>query len=198
MDRILLRILIVEDDPVIATDLKSLLNQEGFQIVGVASSAHRALDLLAIRDPNFIILDIRLGTGPSGIEVAEVIHENYDIPYIFLTSFSDPDTLQAAQEQGPYGYIVKPFQDKTLITTITTAWHTFQRIRQEDTQARKKKLEGLTDQERNICQHLLDGLSYKQICTSCHISMNTLKFHVKNIYQKMDVASRAELSNRLV
>jgi DNA-binding NarL/FixJ family response regulator len=178
-------------------DLKSLLNYEGFQIVGIARSAHRALDLLAIRDPNFVILDIRLGTGPSGIEVAEIIHEKHHIPYVFLTSFSDPDTLQAAQEKGPFGYIVKPFQDKTLITTITTAWYTFQRIHQQDTAGRIKKLEGLTDQERNICQLLLDGLSYKQICASCHISMNTLKFHVKNIYQKMDVASRAELSNRL-
>ena len=198
MDRSSIKILVVEDDPVIATDLKSILNHEGFQVVGVAGNGSRALDLLALRKPNFAILDIHLGTGLTGIDVAEVIHDKYQIPYIFLTSFSDQDTMQAAQEQGPYGYIVKPFQDKTLITTITTAWYTFQRMHQKSSIREHKRLEDLTKQEKIICQHLLDGLSYRQICTALFISMNTLKFHIKNIYQKMDVSGRSELSHMLL
>lgn len=198
MDRESINILIVEDDPVIATDLKSILNHEGFQVAGVARNGTRALDLLAIRKPNFAILDIRLGTGLSGIDVAEVIHDKYQIPYIFLTSFSDPVTMQAAQEQGPYGYIVKPFQDKTLISTLTTAWFTFQRIHQKPINREHKLTANLTTQEKNICEHLLAGLSYKQICAALFISMNTLKFHIKNIYLKMEVSSRSELSSLLL
>ncbi|MEQ9440405.1 MAG: response regulator transcription factor [Cyclobacteriaceae bacterium] len=189
-----LKILIVEDDPIIATDIKSLLLSEGFGVVGVAKNALRAYDLLKSSAPNFAILDIYLGTGPSGIEIAESIHDRYQIPYIFLTSFSDEKTLTAAQEQGPYGYLVKPFQEKTLITTIAVAWSNYQRLQQQQGINLSRFNIKLTEQEENICRLLCEGASYKQICARLFISMNTLKFHVKNIYSKFNVAGRAELT----
>ncbi len=198
MQRKDLQILIVEDDPVINTDLKSFLKTEGFQVVGVASSGEKAIDQLATRDPNFAILDIHLGTGMSGIEVAEVIHEKYDIPYIFLTSFSDEETLQVAQDQGPYGYLVKPYHEATLLSTITTAWHNHRRIKGSHQLELASRLAPLTVQEKKICMALIGGSPYKQICREIFISANTLKYHVKNIYQKMDVGSRSELSSKLL
>lgn len=188
-----LKILIIEDDPVIATDIKSLLRSEGFEVVGTAKNALRAYEMLAACDPNFVIVDIYLGTGASGIEIAEVIHDRYQLPYIFLTSFSDEATLAAAQEQGPYGYLVKPFQDQTLITTIATAWSNFQRLnnRRLDLSRFGAKL---TEQEEKVCHLLCQGASYKQISSQLFISLNTLKFHAKNIYSKLGVAGRAELS----
>ena len=197
MNRSDLHILIVEDDPIIATDIKSLLISEGFKVVGIAKNAIRAYDLLRSAQPNFVLLDIHLGTGPSGIDVAEVIHDRYHLPYIFLTSFSDETTLAAAQEQGPYGYLVKPFQDKSLVTTISIAWSNYQRL------ATKKAVDfsnfpvKLTEQEAKIATLLIKGSSYKQICEQLFISMNTLKFHVKNIYSKFDVAGRAELTSKV-
>lgn len=190
-----LRILIVEDDPIIATDIKSLLRKEGFQVVGHAKNAIRAYDLLVSTNPHFIIIDIHLGTGPSGIDVAEVIHNKYNLPYIFLTSFSDPNTLSAAQEQGPYGYLVKPFQEKTLLTTIAIAWSNHQRLVTKNEIDFDKLTVNLTNKEKEICQLLFSGDSYKQICQSLVISMNTLKFHVKNIYSKLGVTGRAELTH---
>lgn len=194
MDNSELSILIVEDDPVIAIDIKSLLRQEGFSIVGVAKDASRAWDLLASEQPNFAILDIYLGSGPNGIDVAEVIHEKYHIPYIFLTSFSDSDTLAAAQEQGPFGYLVKPFQDQTLITTISVAWSNWSRMQKKPLIDLSALTIGLTQQEIKICELLVQGLSYKQMCAHLFISMNTLKYHVKNIYTKAEVSGRSELS----
>ena len=198
MDRSELEILIVEDDPVINTDIKSLLKHEGFTIAGIASNGSKALDLLAIRKPNFAILDIHLGSDMTGIEVAEIIHEKYHIPYIFLTSFSDEDTMSAAQEQGPYGYLVKPFQDRTLVSTITTAWHHHQRLVQSKKTDIQSQLEILTQQEQTVCKELIKGGSYKQICEALFVSSNTLKYHVKNIYSKLGVASRSELSSKLL
>ena len=189
-----LKILIVEDEPIIATDIKSLLRSEGFGVVGVAKNAQRAYDLLRSGSPNFAILDIYLGTGPGGIDIAEVIHDHYKIPYIFLTSFADEETLAAAQELGPYGYLVKPFQDKTLITTISVAWSNYQRLQQEEDINFNRFNVKLTEQEERICRLLCRGASYKQICEQLFISMNTLKFHVKNIYSKFDVVGRAELT----
>ena len=193
-----LRILIVEDDPIIATDIKSLLRKEGFQVVGHAKNAIRAYDLLVSTSPNFIILDIHLGTGPSGIDVAEVIHNKYHLPYIFLTSFSDTDTLSAAQEHGPYGYLVKPFQEKTLLTTIAIAWSNHQRLATKNEINFGKLDINLTTKEKEICQLLSSGDSYKQICETLTFSMNTLKFHVKNIYSKLGVTGRAELTHKFL
>ena len=192
-----LRILIVEDNPIIATDIKSLLRHEEFHVVGIAKDASRAYDLLTVQKPNFVVLDVHLGTGPSGIDVAEVIHEKYHIPYIFLTSFSDSETLAAAQEQAPFGYLVKPFQDQTLITTISVAWSNWSRMQKKEQLDLTKLAVDLTKQEIKICHLLVQGLSYKQTCTSLFISMNTLKYHVKNIYTKAEVNSRSELSARL-
>ena len=127
-----LNVLIVEDEAVIAADIRSLLRSEGCKIAGVAYNGSRALDLLSSTNPNFAILDVHLGTGPSGIDVAEVIHSKYRIPYIFLTSFSDEHTLSAAQEQGPYGYLVKPYQERTLLTTISIAWSNYKRQEKQD------------------------------------------------------------------
>lgn len=188
-----LNILIIEDEAVIAADLRSFLRSEGCNIVGVAYNASKALDLLASTQPNFVILDIYLGTGPSGIDIAEVIHDKYKIPYIFLTSFSDEDTLNAAQEYGPYGYIVKPYQERTLLTTISVAWSNYKKSVGQSSWNMENLQTPLSKQEKNICHLLCDGLSYKQICEELHISMNTLKYHVKNIYTKCNVAGRAEL-----
>lgn len=198
MDKSELRILIIEDDPIIATHIKLLLREENFQVVGHAKNAIRAYDLLVSTSPNFIILDIHLGTGPTGIDVAEVIHNKYNLPYIFLTSFSDTDTLSAAQEQGPYGYLVKPFQEKTLLTTIAIAWSNHQRLTTKNEINFNKLEANLTTQEKAICQLLFLGDSYKQICETLTISINTLKFHVKNIYSKLGVAGRAELTHKFL
>ncbi len=188
-----LNVLIVEDEAIIATDIKSLLRKHGCGIAGAAYSGSRAFDILASSNPNFVILDIYLGNGPSGIDVAEVIHDKYKIPYIFLTSFSDEETLTAAQEHGPYGYIVKPFQEQTLLTTISVAWNNYKKSKESHTWEFENSNFQLSNQEVKICRLLCDGLSYKQICAELHIAMNTLKFHVKNIYTKCDVSGRAEL-----
>ncbi len=188
------RILIVEDDPIIAMDLRGILQQNGLKVAGVAKNATRAFDILGNHEIDLAIIDIHLGSGPSGIDVAEVIHEKYEIPYIFLTSFSDPDTLAAAQEQGPYGYLVKPFQDKTLLTTLLTAWNQYSRMDQYRNKRRSDLMSKLTPQEQAVCMQLVAGKSYRQCCDSLFISMNTLKFHVKNIYQKLELGGRSELT----
>ncbi|NJB86779.1 DNA-binding NarL/FixJ family response regulator [Lewinella marina] len=188
-----LRILVVEDDPVIRTDLKSLLLSRGLAVVGTAKNALQAYDQLRSARPNFVILDINLGTGPSGLEVAEVVHTTYHLPYIFLTSYSDAATLEAAMQQNPYGYLVKPFQDETVLSTLAVAWGNHQRLRQNRGIDLSDCPEPLTDQEERIARLLVEGLSYRSICERLFISQNTLKYHVKHIYAKFGVAGRAAL-----
>ena len=115
------RILIVEDDPIISHDIELILSNAGYLVEATAFNAVQAINHLASKDIDFALLDIHLGKGDSGIDVAEIIHTKYQIPYVFLTSFSDKTTLAAAMEQGPYGYLVKPFQEATLLSTISLA-----------------------------------------------------------------------------
>ncbi len=193
-----LKILIVEDDPIIAKDISSLLKSEDFSIAGVAHDGLTAIDMLENRKPDLVMLDIYLGTGISGIDVAEVIQQNYQIPFIFLTSFSDKETLEAAKQHAPYGYLVKPFQDRTLLTTIAMALSNFERQQNAATNNVSKYISHLTTQEKKYIQILLTGKSNKEIAAMLSISVNTVKFHLKNIFIKMDVSSRAELMSKLM
>lgn len=195
-------VLIVEDEPIIAEDLSSLLTESGYKVAGVCHSGEEALDLLLNRAPTFAILDVNLGQGMSGFDVAEVIHSKYHIPYIFLTSFDDEATLGEAQKYAPYGYLVKPFQDRTLLTTIKTALSNYERTNESKTVTREaietKFNCKITNQEYKIIQELLQGRSYQAIADKLFISQNTLKYHIKNIYPKLDIKGRSELASSLI
>ena len=196
-----IKVLIVEDEPIIAEDLNSFLREEGFRVAGVAHKGEEALDMLSTRNPNFAILDINLGNGISGFDIANTIRMKYHIPYIFLTSFDDETTLEEAQKFSPYGYIVKPFQERTLLTTIKLAVSNFQKINEDQiTPAFLEEKFGcsITSQEFKIVESLLEGNSYKQISQQLFISLNTLKYHIKNIYTKLQIKSRSELASNLL
>lgn len=197
-----INVLIVEDEPIIAEDLYSLLQSFDFKIAGLCHKGEEAIDMLKTRSPNFAILDVNLGSGMNGFDVAKVIHSKYHIPYIFLTSFDDEDTLDEAHKFAPFGYLVKPFQDRTLLTTIKTAIANFNRSN-ENAALNKEKIEiefncNITKQEFKIIQELLKGKSYQIISSELFISQNTLKFHVKNIYTKLAIKGRAELASVIV
>jgi len=195
------KVLIVEDDGIIAEDLNSLLFEKGYSVVGVAHTGEDALEMLGTRQPDFALLDINLGSGLSGLDVAKTIHEKIELPYIFLTSFDDEKTLEQAQSYGPYGYIVKPYQERTLLATIKTAISNFEKTKSSPGLSREKvneiSTQKITDQEFKIIECLLKGLTYQQIGEELYISINTVKFHAKNIYIKLDISGRAELFGRV-
>lgn len=189
-------VLIVEDDPIIALEISHVLRKAGYRVMGPAHTAARAVDLLASKQADFAILDINLGRGQSGIEVAELIQRKYKIPYIFLTAFSDTHTLAAAQEQSPFGYLVKPFQPATLLSTAAVAISNFKRLQKGMDFSRISV--SLTPQEQNLCELLVQGKSYQQMADELIISINTVRYHIKNLYLKLDVNSRAALVGKLI
>jgi DNA-binding NarL/FixJ family response regulator len=191
-----INVLIVEDEPIIALEISYVLRKEGYRIVGPAHTATRAIDLLAGGQVDFAILDINLGRGQSGIEIAALIQSKYKIPYIFLTAFSDAHTLAAAQEQSPFGYLVKPFQPATLLSTSAIAISNFKRL-QKGMDFSNLPV-SLTQQEQNLCEHLIQGKSYQQVADEMIISINTVRYHIKNLYLKLDVNSRAALIGKLI
>lgn len=116
-------ILIVEDEAIVALDLKSQLEDLGYTVVGTADCADRALALARSRQPSLILMDVMLKGTKDGIEIAAELGKEQDTPVIFLTSFSDVDTVQRAARTAPYGYLTKPFQVKELAAGIEVAMH---------------------------------------------------------------------------
>ena len=122
------RILIVEDEGIIAKDIQSTLNRSGYSVIGIASSGEEAIKKAMEIHPDLVLMDIVLEGAMDGVEAAEHIRDHFDIPVVYLTAYSDDTTLQRAKITEPSGYILKPFQEKELYTTIEMALykHTMQ------------------------------------------------------------------------
>ena len=125
MDKI--RILVVEDESIVAKDIQQTLIRLGYDVPATASSAQNAYARLEELDPDLVFLDIKLKGDLDGIHIAEHIKQKYDIPVIFLTSFVDKNTLDRAKITEPYGYLVKPFNESDLQTTVEMALYKFKK-----------------------------------------------------------------------
>lgn len=115
------QVLIVEDDAIIAMDLESRMKKLGYGVTGVAGYGEQAIEKVKENTPDVVLMDIILKGEIDGIEAAEEIRTQYDIPVIFLTAFADKDRLKRAKLTYPFGFIIKPFQDKDLAITIEMA-----------------------------------------------------------------------------
>lgn len=112
------RVLIVEDERIIAKGIEKRLMGMGYAVAGLACSGIEAIRMVAEVSPDVILMDISLGGGMDGVEAARVIRKVLDVPVIYLTAYSDPDTLQRAKLTEPHGYVIKPYEDVDLKTAI--------------------------------------------------------------------------------
>lgn len=125
------RLLIVEDEVIIAKDLEQQLRRWGYEVVGLAISSEEALQLAVDLQPDLILMDVQLdGGGLDGIETAALIYQHFDIPVLYLTAHSDERTLERAKPTRPFGYLVKPVDFPTLRASIEMAVYTHS-IRQQ-------------------------------------------------------------------
>ncbi|PSL07340.1 LytR/AlgR family response regulator transcription factor [Cecembia rubra] len=120
-----IKILIVEDELVIAEDLKDVLEDLGYEVCGIAISAREALAMIEEKLPDIALLDIQIKGGKDGIDLAAEINEQYHLPFIMLTSHADLQTINRAKEVNPYGYLVKPFNEKEILAGIELALSNF-------------------------------------------------------------------------
>lgn len=116
-----IRILIVEDELIIAEDIRTKLTSLGYTVTGMAVTADEAEQLLKNNTPDLVMLDIMLKGSRNGIDLAHVIREQYKIPFIFLTSYADRETVEKAKTVMPDGYLIKPFTDKDLFAAVEVA-----------------------------------------------------------------------------
>lgn len=120
-----IRILIVEDNVIIADDMQSMLEEIGYEIVDNVIVYEQAEEVLKTQQIDLVLIDIILASDKTGIDLGKHIRENYDIPFIFVTSNSDRATVENAKTVKPNGYLVKPFEQQDLYTSIEIALANF-------------------------------------------------------------------------
>jgi two-component system, LytTR family, response regulator LytT len=122
-----LNIFIVEDESIVAKDIQNSLTKLGYNVVGSANNGKDAIDRITALKPDLILMDIMIKGGLTGIDVSEKIKEKMNIPVIFLTAYADEATLSRAKITEPYGYVLKPFKEIDLHSTIEMAVYKHQK-----------------------------------------------------------------------
>ncbi|MFP3974852.1 MAG: response regulator [Chloroflexota bacterium] len=115
------RILVVEDESVIASEIQGTLRELGYTVVAVVDSGEEAVEKAGEHHPDLVVMDILLKGEMDGIQAAEQIRSQHNIPVVYLTAYTDENTMQRAKISEPYGYIVKPFEDRELHSSIEMA-----------------------------------------------------------------------------
>ncbi len=115
------KVLVVEDNPIVAEDLKRKLKNLGYFVTDTAYSGKEAVESAMNQLPDIALMDIRLGDGMNGIDAASELKKNFNVSVIYLTAHADDDTISRAKKTEPYGYIVKPFDDSELKSAIEIA-----------------------------------------------------------------------------
>ena len=174
-------ILIVEDERIVAEDIKLSLETMGYNIYGIVNSGKAAIEILKPKNPDLILMDIKLQGNMTGIETADYIRHRYDIPLIYLTANSNDSIVAKARETEPYGFIQKPFDERDLDIAIDLALY-------------KHKMEQEKKRSFNLYQSL-----FHQAHTGIHLAdRNDRIIDVNDAFCTMMEYSREELLNMTV
>jgi len=165
------KIIIVEDDEITSLNLNMSLQKQGYTIVGVCDNIAQAKQKLKTHNPDIAIIDISLQKKDDGIELAKEIRKNYNIPFVYLTSYSDDEIISQAKLTEPYGYIVKPFVAGSLHATIQMALFKFEQEKNVDNTDERIELLNLEKTLKSKCKDATDTIFFK----------NNYAFYINNI-----------------
>lgn len=191
------KILIVEDEPAIAKYISNTLQSDRYEVTALAFSSKRALQELNSNPPDLVLLDINLESELDGIQIGDIINKQFHIPFLFLTSYSDQATVDRAKHTRPLGYLVKPFSEKDILTTLEIALFNFSHQKTTPTLSLElingNIVNPITTREFDILKGVYEGKGNQQLADDNFVSINTIKTHVRNLFSKIDVQSRTEL-----
>lgn len=200
-----LKIAFYEDNDHLRQSLSALINlTPGLELMGSYPHANDILSNLKNNLPDVILMDIDM-PGISGIDATQIIFQHYhDIKILILTVFDDDDRIFRAVCAGAVGYILKKSSPSVIIDAIfeagaggapitpSVAVKILKLFKISNPAIPSSSDHNLSSREKEILQHLTKGLSYKMIADQCAISLDTVRYHIKNIYEKLHVHSMTE------
>ena len=178
-----LQIMVVEDESIVALDIQHRLKKLGYTITGVVSSGEEAVVLAGETQPDLILMDIMLEGSMDGIQAAGEIRARHGIPVVFLTAYADEETLQRAKITEPFGYIIKPFEDREIHTTIEMA-----RYKHVNERNKREQQSWLSATLRSIADGLITTdpqgrVSYMNPIAEGLIGTRSSEAHGRNIWE---------------
>ena len=194
------RILIIEDEIIIAESLRLFLLKNSYDVT-ISTNVEKAIENLENDNFEGVICDINLQEKMNGIEIIQKFHQlDKHGPVIFLTAYSNPQVIENAEAVTPYAYIIKPFNNQQLLTTLKLAIKNRNALSPPTSDPTLTKQ--LSKREIEILQSLATGKTNKIIGKDLCISKFTVDTHVKNIKEKLQLSKKGELirfvlSNRL-
>lgn len=197
MEPAALRVLVVDDHPVVRQGTRRILEEAGFEVVAEADTAERALELAEATRPQVVLADVRL-PGTSGIELtAELRRRHPSVRVLVLSSYANPSYVKAALGAGSSGYMLKTASDEELVSavravslgaTVLDAAVSAELVSDASPTAR-----ALTDRELEIVELVARGLASKDVAARLQVSKRTVDAHLSHLYTKLGVGSRVEL-----
>lgn len=166
------RVQIVEDELIVAHDLRQSLEAMGYAVTGIASSEQQAIDLAERERPDLVLMDINLGRGGDGTRAATVIAKRFQLPVIYLTAYAGDDIVHKAIQAAPFGYVLKPFEPRELNATIRAALARAEAEKKTRKAERRFRLAleaaklGVLEVDRDEGQVALDGFLHTMLLTS--------------------------------
>ncbi len=195
-------ILIIEDEGVVAHDIAHRVKKLGYDVAGIKHDGVDAIHYLSIHSPDLILCDINLNGDKDGVDVAEYVYERNKIPVIFVTALSDRATLERAKKTLPYGYIIKPIDNHDLLTAIELALYkhsvSLEKLAITPERINKVTTAVLTEREFEMLTDMVSGLNNTQISQKRFISYATVKYHISNLLEKMEVTNRSEALHKII
>ena len=181
-----IKILIVEDNVIIADDMQSMLEEIGYESVDNVIVYEQAEEVLKNNHVDLVLIDIILASDKTGIDLGKHIRENYNIPYIFITSNSDRATVENAKTVKPNGYLVKPFEQQDLYTSIEIALSNFDYSTKEGGQQHPE------DEDRIVSNSVLkDSIFVKKQHLYYRIQFGDIQFiKADNVYLEVNTVDK--------
>lgn len=196
-----IKVLIVEDELLIAKDIHAHLEEYGYHVTGIAFDYEEAIENITNETPDIVLLDINLNGEMDGFRVAEFINKNYDIPFVYITSYGTQEIIAKAKHTRPTGYLVKPFKKADIFSSIEIGLFSHasrnKPVNFSLEHVNKMMNVEISTAEFRVLQDVYDGKTNKQISQDLNISINTVKTHLSKLYNKLDVKSRAEAIARI-
>lgn len=193
----MLKILLIEDEFIIAKDIKISLGKENFAKVDSANNYTSAHELFITNNYDLVISDINLNDDKDGIEIIAEFSQTKQIPVVYLTAYSDTDIIERAEKTTPFAYLLKPYNENQLKTTINLAILNFKKANDgvPENKENTAKLHLLTNREKEVLVTLSTGKLSKEIAVTLSISAYTVEQHKKNIKKKLRLTTVGELVN---
>ena len=176
------KILVVEDESIIAFDIKMILEKEGYEVITNIKTVETAIVAIEQHEPMLVLIDINLNQLKDGIDLGNYLLKKDTIPYIYVTSYSNKLTLDRVHDTRPYGFILKPFSNETIIATVSIVLNNF-KLKKVDTVRGENPTKEITPKKiKQIVEYINENIEKKLTIDELLKTTNWTKRHLTRVF----------------